>query len=422
MKFDLSEGDLANLIKADAKLAEDLSALRNVGDALRALVEDASAQHEVVRSILTQSITAGDPVVVDPEPEPIDAWEGDPFEADGPYAWLPDSYDISDAPSWLQSMVGDGQALSVNDPALVNVGWDSPFGRNHYSSTEFFILPAHMSHQRRRCVSDVSSWGEAGPKWYARDFEVTGYLDDVLVWRAGDFRAGREGHVLYYNVRHNLHLKRIVGVQHGAQLVQLVWRVSGSGETGNWNNPAAWPENAQPPASIVIEKCASIDGGVINEGNAVRASWPFSIFNPGHGSVSLHDIFVRCNHPKPFHHSTRGDCHSHGFLLCSAGQRPMRTGTLLLDGIDVECTLPDREMIRVMSVDEVLIGAGRMREHLSSNGITIVNDVKRLRIEPDFDWSGPIHVRSSAAPYGQPITTLQHEAGTLLDIAPTDWT
>ena len=409
-----------------ARIAQRQADLKTGNAGMGTLLQDQEEDLlELARQLAEPS--PGDPTPPDPEPidppdpAPAEGIEGAPFEDGGFYEWLPDVYDLEElgAPAWLRDLAG-GNGLDVHSSSLTSLGPERMVISGGWKSSEWFDLPAEASHRRDRAVSAQTSWGDPGPLWYQRAYEVRGRVDDVLVWRVGDFIKGREGHVAYHNVRGDLVIDTLVGIQHGAQLVQLCWR---EGETKS--DPSEWPEkNAR---TIVLRRLASIDGGIIDKRpgvplSAVRASWPVTIFAPGHDEILVEEPFIRTNTPEPHLHSTLGLCRSHGFLLCAPSQRPSFTKHLAVTDADVELVAPDRSVVRIVSFGEAELASGRMSvlghdgEPMPSK-VSVV-DGDRFEISQDFQWSGEVSVHHPSSPYHNPVARFDHVAGERLVIEP----
>jgi len=431
----LTSEQLETLSAAGQKMAGLASSAAELGKAI-------DVTRDKLREVIHAGFVAGmdlkapgaelpDQPPVTPDPEPIDdADEGPIFEEGGHYAWLPDSYMIDDAPAWMHELLGSDKAgvaplrLDVNDPRLVEQGPLSAIPRDNFKSVVPFNLPEEASHLRARCVSAAQPWGEQGPTWFMRNFEVQGELSDIVLWRPGDFGNGREGHCFYFNVRGDLHMHDIIAVQHGAQAMQLVWRTNSIGETGTINDPEAWPEAQSPPVNILVERFASIDGGVIDERpgvplQAVRASWPFTVFTTGHNSVTMRDLFIRTNLPVPF----KGEFRSHGAIVAAPGKRKVMSNLLILEDLDVELHASDRSIIRCGAFREVEIRSGYMREFDTPNTSRIALDatVDVVRIGADLDWSGVVEVFHPDDAYKGKLASFDHKAGAVTEIQPSSF-
>lgn len=304
-----------------------------------------------------------------PPPPGGSAFEGLPFAVGGAYAWLPDSYDI---PGVFKGSITDGL-----DP--IDALGIAPINSNRSGSRD--PIP-DVSGSRSLCISAFSTqMNQHGPLWWLRRYNAEGSVRDVVVWRAGDFVKGREGHVLYLNVLGDLSIEDVTAVQCGAQVIQLVWRPK---ETGL--PQSAW---GKPGGTVSIKNLVAIDPGVINTGAAVRASHPVSFFNPGHDALDVDGYKLRCNHAKPFQLKPNGEFyHSHGALLTGPGFG--RCGLVELRNLDLVCVRPDRPMIRANAVDNFRIVSGMMHVPQGINQIDVWNTCKRFEIMPEFDWTGTI--------------------------------
>jgi hypothetical protein len=438
--FEFTEAQYTSLVTALTKSLGQSNAVLGGLNLLEQSVQNTKDNLKLIRSTVESVVLAaqaGEATVPPDVPPAVDFFEGEPFMKGGHYAWLPDSYRLTDAPEWMKGLAGvttlaDGSIeLHVDHPALEKQGPGSLIPRDNFKSTTKFILPAAASNRSILCTSDVYPHGEHGPTWLLRNFEVAGDLNNLLAWRVGDFHAGREGHLGYFNVRGNLHVKNLVGIQHGAQLLQLVWRTTHEGETGTWQDPTKWPENQEHPVQITLENLVSIDGGVINarEGvpvSAVRASWPITIFNPGHKHVHVTGVYVRCNHGVPFPDSHGVMRNSHGVLVAVPQTRYIKGGTLDIEGIDAVVCNPDRSLMRFGYWDEVVLHDSKRLAQMDANGketvgrIAVENDVDKFIIEPTFNWTGEVVVYDHNDPYKGQLKVLQHKAGERTELHPSE--
>jgi hypothetical protein len=449
-KISLTAAELQTAIEHLVRIGEKPGALRIVAEwfqskaeeqadtaaALSGLADALDADALGLAQLLAEEIAEDNPpATAEPEPlpeflpdEPIpvepDDLDAGPFAEGGAYAWLPDGYSIpaEEVPDW----VGGGGPLEIQmGPALEPMPNVTPRFTAGWGQGELVDL-AQLGAQGAREINPGASSGveHYGPLHYVRAFNATGELGDFDAWRVGDFKNGREGHVVYLNATAlegvPTRVADVVGIQHGGQLVQVVWRETEDGSPIKLPEEF-WPEQV-PGSTLALQRLVSIDGGVINEGTAVRASWPISIFTPGHELIQLDKLWVRCNHPQPFKTSSKGDCRAHGALIVeNDGKRPMRSGLVEVSDFRFEVTDSDRAVCRFGDVDEVRLYGGVIREHGARRGIGIVSNVLSFRIDADVDWSGPIRIFDPANRWGSPRFVTEHVAGTVTDLQPTDY-
>jgi hypothetical protein len=182
-----------------------------------------------------------------------------------------------------------------------------------------------------------SSWGERGPKWGWRRYNLQGLIKDLIVWRIGDFHQGREGHGIYANVYGDLTIADSSFDQCGAQALQLVWRPK---ET-------LVPQGDWPDASrtITLDEVHATDCGVINKGSQVRASWPFAIYSPGQ-NIRIEGCSNACNIASFYIPGKNGTFRSHGSLIVSPAQTYRRTQLVEVDGFTSTVERPVKIKIR----------------------------------------------------------------------------
>lgn len=275
-------------------------------------------------------------------------------------------------------------------------GWDSlaNFG---WQSDRAWPVPLALSGRRVVFNNVAASWGEHGPKWGVRAYNVVGTLFDLELWRVGDWTNGREGHAVYLNVAGDLDVERLRAVECGGQLLQIVWRV---GET---NMPrTSWPSAAN---LISIVDCSARDCGAITSGQAVRASWPLSIFATG-ARVEIDDLRVDCRLPE--FAGDRGELfRSHGAVLVSGGEEGRRTPELLIDGLSGTVVHSDRSEVRLAEIDSAELRDLALVEEGGDGACTVdvVDDCRRVHVS-----SSPaavvVRIISAAKPFGAPYRTV----------------
>lgn len=274
-----------------------------------------------------------------------------------------------------------------------------PLELSSNNSDQVWTFPT-AKHQGKRYLGDSASapWGDHGPLWGFRCYNVEGEIRDLEVWRCGDFHKGREGHLFYFNVFGDLLISNCTGNQHGGQFLQLVWR---EGETrideSLWNH-----ENH----TVRVENCQSIDGGCINEGMAVRASWPIAFYNPGQ-SLEIDNFVLRAHNVSDFQYNGI-TYNSHGCLFVGPGQVYRRTPNVIVRNVDAECLRPDRSMMKFWGVDNVLVENCRLVAVDGECSITIVDDCGRVELR-NIDTDGAplkIKIAKQSDPYRADRTVL----------------
>lgn len=153
-----------------------------------------------------------------------------------------------------------------------------------YSSDGPVPAPTSMSNRTIVCDNAQAPWGDYGPLWGARCYNIEGLIQDLTLARVGDWTTGREGHGFYFNWLGDLTLRRVRMLQVGGQGLQTCFRPRETAVA-----PPGWPS---PDSWLTLEDCEFIDCGQINAGAAVRSSWPVSLFATG-GSVKLDGVTVR---------------------------------------------------------------------------------------------------------------------------------
>lgn len=240
----------------------------------------------------------------------------------------------------------------------------------------------------------ASGWEEHGPKWGLRVYNVAGLLENLELWRVGDWTQGREGHAFYGNVAGDLTIRDLTAVQCGGQAVQVVWRVA---ET-------RLPRTLWPTAAnlITLERVTAIDCGMINDGAAVRASWPVSIFATG-ARVHVKDLEVRTRLPV-FDGGTAGPSRSHGVLVNTWGEEGRRTPELVIDGLSGLVVQSDRPEIRATAAGDVVLRRNSLREEGGDGVCTLafVEDCASLLVE---ESSAPVRILFAKA--DKPWTTVR---------------
>lgn len=274
-------------------------------------------------------------------------------------------------------------------------GWDSlaNFG---WESDHAWAIPPTLSDRRVVFNNAAASWGEHGPKWGIRSYNVVGKLADLELWRCGDWSNGREGHACYLNVAGDLELTRLRAVQCGGQALQIVWRV---GET-------RMPRSSWPTAAnlIALLDCSAQDCGAITDGQAVRASWPFSFFATG-ARVELKDLRVDTRLPEFV--GDRGErFRAHGALLVTGGEEGRRTPNLVVDGLAGKVTRCDRSEVRLQSVDVAELRNLTLTEEGGDGACTVdvVDDCRSVHISGSSS-TVVVRVISSAKPFSAPYWT-----------------
>lgn len=397
------------------------------------------------------SVDVDDGIISGPE-----ELEGPVFKTGGLLDFVRDRYDLRamGAPEWLTARVGD--VIDVRDESLEDGGYDALGPYALWNSDQMYDAPEHLSNRSVRFKSAMSSSGDFGPKWAARLYNLHGTIANLLIWRAGDFVKGREGHVIYANVLGGLTIEDCCFVQNGAQAIQIANR------THETKIPEQQVLDHLAGNDIVIRRLAMIDPGLIEtdivpETNAKRASWPVSVFNPGHDYLRIDQVWMRSRTPIPFKaDSNKGQCRSHGFLhvlpgarfddiafdnsaediaalkaaganVAKQGRRYRRFKEVTLSNVDIEITDSDREMCRFGAIDRVELISGRMVHHFEGGAnthvgqrIAVHHDVGVLTIAPEFEFDGEVVVYGPEDDWRNPTAIIPRRTGEPLEVIPEE--
>lgn len=293
------------------------------------------------------------------------------------------------------------QGLKLQPLVGLEPGGPVPLWINSYGTNG--NVPAYLSNRVVVFDNRATPWGDHGPLWGLRGYEVSGTLANLQLWRVGDWTRGREGHAVYLNVSGNLSIRKLTGIQCGAQLLQIVWRALES------VGPRPTGANTIRLSELLAFQC-----GMINTGMAVRASWPISIFNTG-ARITMDNITVITN-LAPFVGDRSETFRSHGALMVGPSEKePYRTPTLNVVGLKSRLNMPDRDEVRIAAVDSaVLVGLDMSRTEGTLPKVTIVTDCGEVYIG---DVRAPLEVciRDKAKPFNMPILVKRLAVG-------EDWT
>lgn len=378
----------------DARAAE-AAALTAQADAFVA----ASASHEAgiavldaqlasLRAHLTEAIVTDppelpqdppstDPPVINPGGPTTSAYELAPvFSGTGTYGWLGAATPEPGFKlvNWWGELIGAYGPVSIANAEIV--------GNNDHVT-----WPAQLDPVTGEVIKPEKK--DYGPKWVYRLYDTSGTVENLKVWRAGDWTKGREGHALYANVLADLTIRDFIATQCGAQAIQLVWRAS---ETAI--PKAQWKHGEH---TILLERVSAIDCGLINEGEAVRASWPISIFNPGQ-KIILRDCSVE----------TVDAPLAHGALFVGDGEG--RTPSLRVDGFRVRVRNSDRPEMRLHGQDDAILTGLDVLEEGGEANVAIADDCTRVEI------IDPVHplvigIHDASDPHRAPYKTFAVPGG-----------
>lgn len=331
------------------------------------------------------------PPVDPPTPEippsvPLIYDEASQFTAGGRYERLSDP--TTDEPWEIQ-----GQAVPIlnsHHRAQVDHAW--PFPTSKWKG-------------RRLLGNDAAAaWGDHGPLWMCRLYDVVGLIDDLHIMRPGDYAKGREGHGIYFNLMGDVTVRDYHAIQCGGQALQVVSPWERTKETAV--PQAEWPTSAN---ALSIERIYARDCGIINVGLAVRASWPIALYglpcaiHLGGGAVETLES------PEFSHHGQT--YRSHGALFVGQPAQGKRVPKLTGVSFRTDLIAPDREDFRLWAVDLVEFeGFAAARTGLSGFReqpvLAIVDDCKRVVLR---DWlldrSLLIQLHAASAPYSAAHTT-----------------
>jgi hypothetical protein len=201
------------------------------------------------------------------------------------------------------------------------------------------------------------------------------------------------------------------------------------------------------PGLVKFDGVDLVQNGAINEGQSVRASWPFAYYATGH-SLEIKDLHVNTNLPKSFTSNGKSGRRSHGGLFVgpaaelsslpdvdpsapnahewaghtfywSGGfksgdsfQTYFETPSLLVINLDIEVTASDREEVHLRNVVAVTLIRPSIIEHGGQADIFVTDDCGSLSIiDPQTDMV--VTITSAMNPHkGYGLPTYQVEAGT----------
>lgn len=320
------------------------------------------------------------PVDVDPPP-PVDPpdpddWVGETsvFKPGGAYDWLSDLY---------VNLLAE-QGVTPYPPKDKYVDTRAYFVNNIDSKDTFELTQLNglriLGNSQKGMGSDTLLWGAIrGYGCFNDDGE---WVEDVEVVRSGDFDKEREGHAFYCALFGSSRWRNIRTRQNLGQSGQFTFRpnttrlsvdgsvrpspkpehYNSSGQLdpkkyGAYLSQTSWwkaLQAYQAQQTVRFENWESIDdscGGT----KAARSSNPFSWFNPGQ-QLELIGMKIKCNLARPFASSStgKGSYRSRGGPMTWKSYNTM-VPNLLVEGLEVNVSRPDREEFRCHGVVKGLI-------------------------------------------------------------------
>ena len=273
---------------------------------------------------------------------------------------------------------------------------------NSNVSPEPLPVPAELSNKSYIGYQGPPGWQQT--IWLYRLYNAEGVIENVRARRIGDFHKGREGHVIYANVWGDFEVRNLEVEDIGAQVLQLVWRGQAPKLEERENRMPGWDEPDGIPAKGGTLVLTSITGrrcGLINQGQAVRASWPISIFNPEH-RVEMSGIAL-LNGENPEFVGDRDEMFaSHGGISLMPGKRPTQhTPSGFLRDFEIVTRLSDRASLRLWRVEsfEVRHGMIASTEPGERPYIDIVDDCEAVDIAAGLHFDGDIRICRAAEPF-----------------------
>jgi len=278
-----------------------------------------------------------------------------PFSPGGKYSWM------GHAPVEEGTEIGGSVRISRND--------------NGYGSTIAWKITPEHSNRTIVWNSTKATWEEWLPKWGVRDYNAYGLIENLTQYRCGDFHKGREGHAVYLNVISELRMANVHAVECGGNAIQLVWRAKES--------DVPIEAQSRDNSAITLNNVSATNCGAITSGSAVRASYPFSIFNPGQ-DILINGMKVRCNLPSFLWSGVMR--RSHGGLVIHPGQAYRRTDYVEINGLDIEIHNSRRGLVKLGAIDHCVMRSPRVIDHGGENTVSIVDDCGVVEIiEPLSD-------------------------------------
>ena len=335
-QFTRIEDSILVLVNADRDI--------NWKDATSQLQKQASAYRTTMEVAYLIDLV---PKPVTPEPEP------EPDPGPGPQ---PDPavlyYDLDQVfgTTGVYSHLG-----AIPDDELRGAVYGGPFGYWSkgacWTSDKVCAFPPELWGATVIYNNAAASWGEHGPKWGSREYNVTGVIEGVSMWRPGDWTKGREGHAWYLNVYRDLTFRNCNVSEAGACAYYFEWRDGTSGSHDETDIP--WDEAQNWLYEVALEDCTAIDCGQINFGTAVRASWPVNFCNPGQ-RFRIDGMEIKTEFPPV---TVSGETfQSHGGVFVGPGQADKRCPLVTIDDLMVDVTRSDRQELVLWAVDEAIIG------------------------------------------------------------------
>jgi hypothetical protein len=250
------------------------------------------------------------------------------------------------------------------------------------------------------CNNQPGGQKGVGPVWGARLYNAQGIIENLTIWRAGDWNDLREGHGLYINTAGELILRNVVAKQCGAQAIQIAFRATEAlGLTGFVPNPEAL---------IRLVDCQAIDCGQIGEvhpstgklAHQSRASWPFT-FAGTPQKVQLLNCRVDCDLPQPFTSPQGVPYKSRGAVVAWRGAEKWAPKWLDVQGLHGFLVQSDRPIVRAEGVEMVILDdydveqAGSLRQpdlaFVDDCGQVIVRDCPRDVLVRRYPAASPFH-------------------------------
>ena len=242
-----------------------------------------------------------------------------------------------------------------------------------------------------------TSWGETGTLWHANAYNIAGKIDGLTVWRIGDFVKGREGHGLYLRCVPSLDttIRNYRAFKIGGQAVQREWRTS---ET---EIPKAdWIEGG---GQFLLENCVAKETGLIDTGtggNAVRASWAFSLYN------TMQHTTVR----NVRHYNYHSPAPHEGSLFLGYGYNSWRTPSLLVESFRSFVNDRDRPEVFLEGVDDALFQGRGVILYGPDPWIDVTEDCGKVTIDR-IATDVTVRMKRSSNPHGAPKYTERVRAG-----------
>ncbi|MCP4495096.1 MAG: hypothetical protein GY820_48515 [Gammaproteobacteria bacterium] len=242
-----------------------------------------------------------------------------------------------------------------------------------------------------------TSWGERGTLWHGNAYNIFGEVRDLTVWGIGDWWKGREGHGLYFRCVPSLDfkVKNYRAFKLGGQAFQREWR---RGETEI--PKSKWGEGG---GQFVMEDCIAKETGLIDEGtggNAVRASWAWSLYNTMQHTTLRNVRHYNYHSPAPHE----------GSLFLGYGSDAWRTPSLLVEDFRSFCNTKDRPEVFLEGVDEAKFTSEKVIIFGENPQIDVTEDCGALTIDK-IGSDVTVRIKRASNPHGAPIRTERVKAG-----------